>query len=58
MLFLLSIIESSSAFLFFSEIVEEGKMTCFLLASIAMLGLRRSIMTKKMTCEVSIENDV
>ncbi|KAI7745559.1 hypothetical protein M8C21_024638 [Ambrosia artemisiifolia] len=33
--------------------MEEGKMTSFLLASIAMLGLRHSIMTKKMIAEAA-----
>lgn len=39
------------SFLSNSYILEEGKMTSFLLASIGMLGLRHSIMSKKMICE-------
>ncbi|KAM0049661.1 putative Type I phosphodiesterase/nucleotide pyrophosphatase/phosphate transferase [Helianthus debilis subsp. tardiflorus] len=41
------------SFLSNSYILEEGKMTSFLLASITMLGLHRSIMTKKMISEAA-----
>ncbi|KAI3736037.1 hypothetical protein L6452_15569 [Arctium lappa] len=41
------------SFLSNSYILEEGKMTNFLLASIGMLGLRHSIMTKKMISEAA-----
>ncbi|KVI04333.1 Alkaline phosphatase-like, alpha/beta/alpha [Cynara cardunculus var. scolymus] len=41
------------SFLSNSYILEEGKMTNFLLASIGMLGLRHSIMTKKMIFEAT-----
>ncbi|XP_076906636.1 GPI ethanolamine phosphate transferase 3-like [Bidens hawaiensis] len=41
------------SFLSNSYILEEGKMTSFLLASIAMLAFRHSIMTKKMISEAA-----
>ncbi|KAL8258655.1 hypothetical protein R6Q59_026608 [Mikania micrantha] len=41
------------SFLSNSYILEEGKMTSFLLASIALLGLRHSIMTTKMISEAA-----
>ncbi|KAJ9550593.1 hypothetical protein OSB04_014638 [Centaurea solstitialis] len=41
------------SFLSNSYILEEGKMTNFLLASIGMLGLRHSIMRKKMISEAA-----
>lgn len=38
--------------LFLSDLVEEGKMTSFLLGSLGVLSLRHSIMRKKMILEV------
>lgn len=43
--------------LFLSDIVEEGKMTSFLLGSLGVLSLRHSIMRKKMILEVTKNYD-
>ncbi|XP_071713897.1 uncharacterized protein [Rutidosis leptorrhynchoides] len=47
------VVARACSFLSNSYILEEGKMTIFLLASICMLGLRHSIMTKKMISEAA-----
>lgn len=55
---LLQLVQLFSALFVLIVTVEEGKMTSFLLASIGMLGLRHSIMSKKMISEVSIRYDI